>query len=550
MAARAAQREAKDRAGLSGSPMLVASLGLPIDVTKTKRLGAYRESRDLYLYLLHTFGQVSLKGLSAHIGIDRKGVQQIIDAVKARLETDENAEAFVDQIGSRLTMQTQLRQRIEADGPELARLFPSGPTAVQLAFRYKVSIAEVAPLVHSLSEKLRTFSDSEWRGGAHKPSKDQTLSRFGSAKPEGGVDLKVNHPALVEGRTIFPSTVVSPRDTERLLVSGHNNPKLGAEVRKGPWKGFPIFQLTLEERATCPRSCALWAGCYGNAMHMARRHDHRDPDFLVLLEMELTALAGKHPFGFAVRLHTLGDFYSVEYVEFWERMLDELPSLHVFGYTANRALADDETECAIGAEIEEMNVAFKQRCFIRFSGEPGAGGTRVFETPPPAGSAEGAGIIMCPAQTGESTACATCALCWSESAWDKCVGFLKHGMRPRRFRANKKGSKGVSNPPEPAPYIKIDIPGTVPANELATKRTPVANSVLQCNAKKSAAADEAALISALAQKRRTAERIARDIRINESIIRHGEAPGATKEARKEADKARALLVKLQREADL
>lgn len=248
---------------------------------------------------------------------------------------------------------------------------------------------------------------------------------------QGDIPLKVNHPALTEGRTIFPSTVVSPRDTERLLVSGHNNPKLGAEVRKGPWKGFPIYHLTLEERASCPRSCALWAGCYGNAMHLARRHDHRDPDFLVLLEMELTATAGKHPFGFAIRLHTLGDFYSEEYGEFWVSMLEEFTSLHLFGFTAHANDSD------IGALVERMNVSYPTRSYIRFSGLRGGAGSVVFDDAPPRGSAEGAGIIMCPAQTGETAACATCGICWSDAAWDKCIGFMKHGMKARRYAKPK-----------------------------------------------------------------------------------------------------------------
>jgi hypothetical protein len=86
------------------------------------------------------------------------------------------------------------------------------------------------------------------------------------------VDLAADNPALAEGRTIFPSTVVGTMESPRFLVSGHNNPKLGKEVQKGPRAGWPIFHLTLEERATCPRSCPVWAGCYGNAMPFARRH--------------------------------------------------------------------------------------------------------------------------------------------------------------------------------------------------------------------------------------------------------------------------------------
>lgn len=257
---------------------------------------------------------------------------------------------------------------------------------------------------------------------------------------------------------------------------------------------------------------------------------------LVTLEMELTALAGKHPFGFAVRLHTLGDFYSADYVKFWGFMLDALPSLHLFGFTAYRAVADDEREAEIGAEVENLNVAHPKQSFIRFSGEPGAGGSRVFDNAPPAGSAEGVGVIMCPAQTGETAACATCGLCWNETAWGKSIGFLRHGMKSGRHRKPK---------PE---YIKKDIRPTTSerrGNELATKGTFKANSVLQCNTKFSS---EAERLVAEAQAKRERDRNATAIRINEAIIRAAEAPGATQDQKKDAARAREELRLLHRRA--
>lgn len=101
-----------------------------------------------------------------------------------------------------------------------------------------------------------------------------TVRRFASKpiEPERSPGLSVGHPALSEGRTIFPSTVTASKDSPRFLVSGHNNPKLGKAILKGPRAGWPIYQLSLEERATCPRSCEQWSTCYGNAMHLARRH--------------------------------------------------------------------------------------------------------------------------------------------------------------------------------------------------------------------------------------------------------------------------------------
>src|SRR4051812_1807050 len=60
-------------------------------------------------------------------------------------------------------------------------------------------------------------------------------------------------------------------NTDRVLISGHNSRKIGAAVTKGRWSGYPVFTLTLEERATCPRSCLHWLDCYGNKMNWPTR---------------------------------------------------------------------------------------------------------------------------------------------------------------------------------------------------------------------------------------------------------------------------------------
>jgi hypothetical protein len=53
----------------------------------------------------------------------------------------------------------------------------------------------------------------------------------------------------LEGRTIYPLTVVSSRE-HMALKSGANWRKIGGVVLKGIWRGFPIYILNLEERAT------------------------------------------------------------------------------------------------------------------------------------------------------------------------------------------------------------------------------------------------------------------------------------------------------------
>ncbi len=253
-----------------------------------------------------------------------------------------------------------------------------------------------------------------------------TLARFKSQKVEveRSYGLRSDHPAVVEGRTLFPTTVIGSMGSPRLLVSGQNNAKLGEHVTKGDRAGWKIYQLSLEERATCPASCAQWTSCYGNAMHMARRH-RVDDAFLPLLRSELTIKAREHQEGFLIRLHTLGDFYSPAYVQFWANMLDELPSLHIFGYTARREDADDLESQRTAMAIRWLTEQAWDRFAIRFSRpEPVPQGSVVVDAP-----LADPNVIMCPAQTEATTACATCGLCWAAAAQTKTIGFLRHGMK-------------------------------------------------------------------------------------------------------------------------
>lgn len=223
-----------------------------------------------------------------------------------------------------------------------------------------------------------------------------------------------DHEALVKGRTIFPSTVKDPEEVGDIFKDGHHNSKIGRKVTKGKWKGFPIYTLTLEERKTCPRSCTEWATCYGNNMHLSQRWKH-GPDLELYMELELRDLAESHPKGFVVRLHVLGDFYSVAYVRRWHLMMTMFENLHVFGFTA-RNHPDGEITQAIAA----INREFPDRWMIRFSD---ADMPRMAATVIERGERAPEGFITCPQQTGKTLCCATCALCWHSR---KSIAFVRH----------------------------------------------------------------------------------------------------------------------------
>lgn len=220
-------------------------------------------------------------------------------------------------------------------------------------------------------------------------------------------------PFIQEGRTKFPKRVLAP--DQHILVSGHNNIKIGKVVRKGPLRGYHIFTLSLQERKTCPESCQHWQSCYGNNMPFAKRVDHLHSGFLTILEAAVHRLCSvRGRTGVLIRLHALGDFYSTEYVNFWFGMLGKYPTLSLYGYTAYLS------GTTIGWCVNEMNRAFPRRSMIRFSNGKGQRMNTVS-----IGSVEScpSNAFICPEQTGKTLGCDTCGACWGT---EKTVAFLEH----------------------------------------------------------------------------------------------------------------------------
>lgn len=266
---------------------------------------------------------------------------------------------------------------------------------------------------------------------------DATLSRFVKVDPGPmtpkprqmrlpGTDL-----ASVEaGRSIFwrhgvkPPSMSRPKSATsyRVLVSAHNNAKIGRDVRRGKLAGYWIYTLSLEERATCPRTCEHWGNCYGNGMPYARRVDHRDP---ALLEQAIAAdvadiLAVRGRRGALIRLHALGDFFSTSYVDFWALQVATHDRLAVFGYTAHPP----------GSRIGDRVAFWRERLgFDRFAIRHSDGGTAndctvsVYELTAPSNA------VLCPEQArgvtaaGKPILCATCAICWTTR---RNIAFVNH----------------------------------------------------------------------------------------------------------------------------
>jgi len=210
--------------------------------------------------------------------------------------------------------------------------------------------------------------------------------------------------------TKYRKGIKSPKNAN-VLKPGSNNKKLGRKVKSGTWANKYMYSLTLTERATCPPSCHHWIDCYGNNMPFAYRYSTEG--LMPQLEREVLALLKKHKNGVVIRLHVLGDFYSVQYVEFWHRLLQQNLKLSIFGYTA-RSFDDN-----IGKAIYYMNAAYPDQCVIRHSGNYDYDEWWSYAADE---SYEGE-CFTCPEQTNKVKSCADCGLCWTTS---KTVKFLSH----------------------------------------------------------------------------------------------------------------------------
>ena len=184
-----------------------------------------------------------------------------------------------------------------------------------------------------------------------------------------------------------------------------------------------MFSLTLEERNTCPKDCVHWDDCYGNGMGFAYRFKH-GKTLEKRIAIELQKLSKKYVYGFVVRLHILGDFYSAAYVNFWREMMKSYPMLRVFGYTA-RWKKDP-----IGKALENIRSEFSERWWIRVSRND----TDLLLS---ANSIPSAISIPCPQQTGKTESCLTCGICWK---MQKPVYFQSHDEMAKQRKEIKQCS--------------------------------------------------------------------------------------------------------------
>ena len=166
--------------------------------------------------------------------------------------------------------------------------------------------------------------------------------------------------------------------------------------------------MTLEERATCAKTCTHWATCYGNNMPFATRYKVNKA-LTDRIALELEQLNRKHKNGFLVRLHILGDFYSVEYVELWNKWLAQFKNLYVYGYSERKF------GTPIGDALNVIRTRWTNRFMVRVSGDFNLRTMTAlsYDDERAIEQLVNKQAFICPVQEDKTDNCASCGLCWT-----------------------------------------------------------------------------------------------------------------------------------------
>ena len=224
--------------------------------------------------------------------------------------------------------------------------------------------------------------------------------------------------AIKNGRTVYTNNVYGSTNYASNLLKLSHNKKLGQFISKGRHKNKYLYSLSLEERKTCPTGCFHWKTCYGNNMPFAHRFSVSN-NLLVRLHKEIKLLSIKHKEGILIRLHIVGDFYSVAYVKFWKRMLSLYPNISIFGYTARTPYSK------IGKEIVKLREKIWDRFSVRLSNNVTHKLTansedllseKLLLSKNVIGlKCHSSHYVICPEQLDKTKNCANCGLCWNSN---------------------------------------------------------------------------------------------------------------------------------------
>lgn len=122
-----------------------------------------------------------------------------------------------------------------------------------------------------------------------------------------------------------------------------------------------------------------------------------------------------------IRLHVLGDFWSLDYLSFWVGQIDLHDNLTIFGFTAWAPGTE------IGDGIARVRAALPDRFMVRTSERTGEWGAFTLDFPteePRIGDA-----LVCPEQRDANAGhkkqlhCGSCGACWNDA---RPIAFIRH----------------------------------------------------------------------------------------------------------------------------
>lgn len=207
--------------------------------------------------------------------------------------------------------------------------------------------------------------------------------------------------------TIYKKNIFDLENYQFKILKPSTNKKLGKKVLKGKYKDYKFFTLTLVERETCPNDCIHWSDCYGNNMPFAHRMSAKDEE--LLMKRIYNDLLNNTNKLLLIRLHILGDFFSVKYVKFWRKMLNTFNNIGLYGYTANNIKSSIPLSRAIAKEIIKLNN--NEHCHIRFSNDLNVSfSANSYDIVKPLKGVS----IVCPVQENKTANCGTCGLCCNQ----------------------------------------------------------------------------------------------------------------------------------------
>ena len=221
-----------------------------------------------------------------------------------------------------------------------------------------------------------------------------------------------------------------PHEPESDLISGLSlgNAKTGTSGRHYD----SVFIWNMPPFVTCP-GCSAW--CYSHCYNADKRSNvypiqkwcenwwiylNRQNELKARIKLQLDQAQGR----VAVRIHSSGDFFSNEYINFWIDIISEYPEVKFWAYTRSWAVDNLKGEIERLHELQNMSLYASYDATMSKT-PPVFPKSYVFDNTN--GLIEFThtfGGAVCPEQFGKVSSCADCGLCMTKTHKD--ILFVLH----------------------------------------------------------------------------------------------------------------------------